>query len=63
MEKGGESLIPLTEPEIRRLLLSLVWPCLTSVDRVLRWSVWRRRHQAQARCSHYKRRRKLNLRL
>jgi hypothetical protein len=47
----------LTVSEIRRLLCRLVvqgrperW------EEVLRWSVWRRRHQAVARRCHYKRR-------
>ncbi len=49
-------LIPLTVPEVRRLLWRLVWRRLPPPDRVLAWSGWRRRHQAQARRSHYKRR-------
>ena len=49
-------LIPLTVPEVRRLLWRLVWRRLPPPDDVLAWSVWRRRHQAQARRSHYKRR-------
>jgi hypothetical protein len=47
----------LTVCEIRRLLCLLVvhgrperW------EEALRWSVWRRRHQAEARRCHYKRR-------
>lgn len=57
--------IPLTAAEIRRLFHRLViapiQAQLTSPLRALsairRWSAWRRRHQGQARRSHYQRRR------
>ena len=49
-------LIPLTGPEVRRLLVALVWPMMPPVERAMRWSFWRRRHQARARRCHYKRR-------
>src|SRR5918997_6212713 len=49
-------LIPLTVPEVRRLLVALVWSEPVPVARTLQWSFWRRRHQARARRSHYKRR-------
>jgi hypothetical protein len=49
-------LIPLTVPEVRRLRWLLVWSAVPSPTFVLAWSRWRRRHQAQARRSHYKRR-------
>src|SRR5215210_4971364 len=49
-------LIPLTVPEVRRLLVALVWSTPPPVERTMRWSFWRRRHQARARRSHYKRR-------
>lgn len=54
----GEDLIPLTRHEIRRLFTGLN---PTSPSRVanavhrLRWSGWRRRHQARARACHYRR--------
>ena len=59
--KGGhfgpdEELIPLTVPEVRRLLTRLVWPQTPPPDFVLYWSWWRRRHQARAKQCHYKRR-------
>ena len=59
--KGGcrsrdEGLIPLTVPEVRRLLTRLVWTATPSTDFVLSWSQWRRRHQARARRCHYQRR-------
>ena len=59
--KGGctkldERLIPLTVPEVRRLLTRLVWTANYPADLVLSWSWWRRHHQAQARRCHYQRR-------
>ena len=49
-------MIPLTVPEVRRLLLGLVWDRLAPAEQVLAWSEWRRRHQAKARTCHYKKR-------
>lgn len=49
-------LIALTVPEVRRLLLWLVWDRLRSAEQVLAWSEWRRQHQAKARDCHYKKR-------
>jgi hypothetical protein len=53
---GGEDehdlaaeLLPLTVPELRRLLWRLVWDQLPEPDTVLHWSDWRRRHQQRAR--------------
>ena len=59
--KGGcygpdEELIPLTVPEVRRLLTRLVWTENHPTELVLLWSLWRRHHQAQARRCHYRRR-------
>ena len=48
--------IPLTLPEIRRLLAALILTWHPSTTHVLRWSDWRRRHQATARHCHYQRR-------
>src|SRR5262249_61498175 len=56
-EKRGTGLIPLTTPEVRRLLLRLVWDRLTPAEQALAWSDWRRRHQHRARVCHYRRRR------
>ena len=55
-EKGGGSpgLIPLTVPEVRRLLLARWGPPAEWEER-LRWSHWRRRHQERARRGHYAR--------
>lgn len=60
------SLLPLTVPEVRRLVYSLVWQRPLSAQHGLHWSQWRRRHQARARRCHYRRRLHLlhhNLRL
>ena len=62
--KGGhyglaEELIPMTVPEVRRLLTRLVWTESQPPDFIVQWSWWRRRHQATARRFHYKRRLKL----
>ena len=52
----AEDLIPLTVPEVRKLLCRLVWAVEHLSDPVLKWSRWRRRHQARAMRSHYRRR-------
>ena len=49
-------LIPMTVPEVRRLLCRLLWQRPQNDDLTLRWSRWRRRHQARAWQSHRKRR-------
>jgi hypothetical protein len=49
-------LLPLTVPEVRRLLIALVWTTPLQPGFVLAWSRWRRRHQARARRAHYQRR-------
>jgi hypothetical protein len=43
-------------PEVRRLLLKLVWSGLSPAEWALAWSAWRREHQATARRCHWKRR-------
>ena len=47
-------LVPLTLAEIRRLL-NLVYRGEKALAHGLRWSTWRRRHQAQARRAHVRR--------
>nr|WP_189548267.1 IS701 family transposase [Streptomyces gelaticus] len=47
--------ITLTVPEIRHLLAAFHSP-VVSAARLLHWSNWRRKHQATARRSHYRRR-------
>jgi SRSO17 transposase len=48
--------IPLTMPEIRRLLAALILTRHRPAQHLLYWSQWRRRHQATARRCHYQRR-------
>ena len=49
-------LLPLTVPEIRHLLAALIGLPPPDTAAVLRWSVWRRRHQQRARRAHWRRR-------
>jgi SRSO17 transposase len=51
---AGDSLIRLTRNEIRRLLAAATTP-VHSVEHLIHWSTWRRKHQARARTSHYQR--------
>ena len=46
-------LIPLTVPEVRRLLGHLIWTQSPEATAIFAWSRWRRRHQARARRCHY----------
>jgi hypothetical protein len=55
------ALLPLTIPEVRHLLVRLLWQDPQPAEHVLAWSRWRRRHQARARRSHYRRRLRRNL--
>ncbi|GGY20381.1 hypothetical protein GCM10010358_83330 [Streptomyces minutiscleroticus] len=48
--------IALTVPEIRRRLTAVFRPPAVTAARLLSWSLWRRRHQATARRSYYRRR-------
>ena len=47
-------LIPLTCNEVQHLFAALVPARLTDTSHRLRWSAWRRRHQARARACHYR---------
>lgn len=49
-------LLPLTVPEVRRLLAALVPARPSKPATVLRWSTWRQRHQHRARRAHWHRR-------
>ena len=49
-------LLPLTVPEVRRLLWRLLWARRPDPGAVLDWSRWRRRHQQRARRCHWQRR-------
>jgi SRSO17 transposase len=53
---ADQSLIPLTLNEIRRLFTRLITNTIHTIDHWLHWSTWRRRHQARAKTSHYRRR-------
>jgi hypothetical protein len=48
--------IPLTVPEIRRLLNEVVWHQRHSMEFTLYWSIYRRYKQALAKRSHYRKR-------
>jgi hypothetical protein len=50
------ALLPLTVPEVRRLLWRLALGRRARADHVLRWSRWRRRHQARAKQCHWRKR-------
>ncbi|MGR6320032.1 hypothetical protein Q2K19_25715 [Micromonospora soli] len=60
-EPDDPDLIPLTVNEVRRLINTFIIGPIRGLAHRLRWSQWRRRHQARARRSHYTRR--LNLEL
>ncbi|GIH64697.1 hypothetical protein Msi02_55140 [Microbispora siamensis] len=53
---GDEAHLPLTMPEIRRLLAALTLTRHRRIEEIPHWSHWRRRHQATARRCHYQRR-------
>ncbi len=50
-----DGLIPLTCNEIQRLFTTFVLRPVHDAAHRLRWSAWRRRHQARAQASHYHR--------
>ncbi len=49
-------MVRLSVPEVRKLLLQLVWTIIPDAEKVLAWSDWRRRHQHRARHCHYRKR-------
>ena len=49
-------LITLTVNEFRRLFDALLLTAKHTIDSLLHWSTWRRKHQARARECHYRRR-------
>ena len=49
-------LLPLTVPEVRRLVWRLAWARAPDLGAALAWSRWRRRHQQRARRCHWQRR-------
>ena len=46
----------MSVPEVRKLLLRLVWAAVPDAEKVLAWSTWRRAHQHRARRYHYRKR-------
>ena len=50
----SDDLIPITVNELRRLFDALVLGKTATVEHILKWSNWRRKHQATARRCHYK---------
>jgi SRSO17 transposase len=50
---AGQTLIPLTFNEIRRLFTRLITNTVHPISHWLAWSHWRRQHQARAKTSHY----------
>ncbi|MGW3746724.1 IS701 family transposase [Streptomyces sp. NPDC005146] len=55
-EQAPDGLIPLTCNEIQHLFTTLVAQTVHTFMHRLRWSQWRRRHQARAQDCHYQRR-------
>ena len=51
----GRKLISLTRNEIRRLFVALIPPATRTLEAIIHWSRWRRRHQAIAKTCHYRR--------
>ena len=56
VQSPSRALVPLSVPEVRRLLWRLAWFVVPTAAFVLGWSRWRRQHQALAKACHYKRR-------
>lgn len=54
-QPAPDGLIPLTCSEIQHLFTTLVAQPIHTAGHRLRWSAWRRRHQARARRCHYQR--------
>jgi hypothetical protein len=52
----AEALVPLSVPELRRLLARTVWALVPPLAFILAWSLWRRRKQFRAKRAHYRRR-------
>lgn len=49
-------MVKLSIPELRRLIATTIQVTTVNLPRAHAWSLWRRRHQATAKQSHYKRR-------
>lgn len=55
LHEETDGLIPLTRNEIQHLFATLVTHAMHDTAHRLRWSQWRRRHQARAQTAHYRR--------
>ena len=53
-KKPSPRLVPLSVPEIRHLLASVLRGGWQKLDHLLHWSDWRRRHQFLAQFFHYR---------
>ena len=53
-------MIRVSVAEVRRFFVALLWGAGTLLAQVLRWSNWRRHHQALAMFFHYKARNALD---
>jgi SRSO17 transposase len=54
-KRPSPDLLPMTVPEVRRLLVRLLRAAVTR-DHIISWSRWRRRHQRRAQLCHYRKR-------
>jgi hypothetical protein len=48
--------VRLSVPELRHLLAGMLWRGWHGIEHLLHWPEWRRRHQFQAMCCHYRKR-------
>jgi hypothetical protein len=55
-DPDASAVVPLSVPEVRRLLARTVWAAVPSLAFILAWSFWRRRKQFLAKRAHYRRR-------
>jgi hypothetical protein len=54
-KKPSANKVPLSVPEIRHLLVFLLWRGRYGLEHLLHWSDWRRRHQFLARVCYFRR--------
>jgi hypothetical protein len=55
-KKTPNAQVRLSVPELRHLLGGMLWRAWHSLEHLLHWSQWRRRHQFLAMCCHYRKR-------
>ncbi len=55
-DPDASAMVPLSVPELRRLLSRTVWAVVPSLAFILAWSLWRRHKQFLAKRAHYRRR-------